>query len=245
MPSSGAPDDAAERALDDAADAERGPQRRCVISRTRHGKERMFRFVVGPGGVVVADPRATLPGRGIWLSAVGDVLETARARNGAALARAISRAVAAPVTLPPDLFVVLEAALARRVTELLGLARRAGQAVSGFEKAREWLSGDRAGMARAGLVVQASDGSAEERARFLGGAAGKVTVVTPLPAARLGQIFGRVRAVHVVLSPGRLAEALADECARLAALRASATIAGVAADAAGAQMTDSVKQAGA
>ena len=193
----------------------------------------MFRFVLAPDRRIVADAAATLPGRGIWLSARGDVLETARAQNGAVLAKAFGRAVRGPVILPPDLFVVLQAALDRRVMEFLGLARRAGQAVSGFQKAREWLVAG-----RAGLVIQAADGSPEERARFLGGYArrdegagdhatgdavdgekpGAPVVLAPLSAARLGQIFGRERAVHVAIARGRLADALAVECARLAAL---------------------------
>ena len=137
----------------------------------------------------------------MWLSASRDVLETARDKGG--LARAFARAARGPVTVPPDLPVLLEAALVRRIGELLGLARRAGQAVAGFEKAREWL---RSGRAR--LVLEASDGSEAERARFLSGNAGKVAVVAPLPAAALGRMFGRDHVVHVAVAPGRLAERL-------------------------------------
>src|SRR5690242_15603225 len=114
-----------------------GPLRRCVVTRERLPKERMIRFVVGPDQTLVPDLAATLPGRGIWLSASGDVIQTARAQGG--LGRAFARAVRGPVTVPQDLPVVLETALVRRIGESLGLARRARQAVAGFEKAREWL----------------------------------------------------------------------------------------------------------
>ena len=80
----------------------------------------------------------------------------------------------------PDLPAVLEAALVRRIGELLGLARRAGQAVAGFDKAREWL---RTGRGR--LILQASDGSAAERARFLSGAGVGRRVLDPLRPRRL------------------------------------------------------------
>jgi hypothetical protein len=109
---------------------------------------------------------------------------------------------------------VLEAALVRRIGELLGLARRAGQAVAGFDKAREWL---RSGRGR--LILQASDGSAPERARFLAGAADSVMVLDPLPAAVLGQVFGRDHVVHVAITSGRLGERLAIEAERLSGLR--------------------------
>jgi uncharacterized protein len=175
-------------------------------------KEQLIRFVVGPDKTLVPDLTATLPGRGIWLSASGDVLETARAQGG--LGRVFARAARGPVVVPSDLSGVLEAALARRIGELLGLARRAGQAVAGFDKAREWL---RAGRSR--LILQASDGSAAERARFLSGGGEGVTVVDPLTAAALGQVFGRDHVVHVAIAPGRLGERLAVEAARLRGLR--------------------------
>ncbi len=170
----------------------------------------MIRFVLGPEKALVPDLAARLPGRGIWLSAKADVLETARARG------AFTRAVRGPVFLPPDLVGELTAGLARRIGELLGLARRAGQAVAGFEKAREWV---RAGCAA--LILHASDGSAEELRRLLSGAR-ELPVSAPLPAAALGAVFGRDRAVHVAVAPGGLAAALAVELERLSGLVGSA-----------------------
>lgn len=205
--------EAAEQTIED--EAETGPLRRCIVTRERLPKEQLIRFVVGPDKTLVPDLTATLPGRGIWLSASGDVLETARAQGG--LGRVFARAARGPVVVPSDLSGVLEAALARRIGELLGLARRAGQAVAGFDKAREWL---RAGRSR--LILQASDGSAAERARFLSGGGEGVTVVDPLTAAALGQVFGRDHVVHVAITPGRLSERLAMEAGRLEGLRRKA-----------------------
>jgi predicted RNA-binding protein YlxR (DUF448 family) len=165
----------------------------------------MIRFVVGPDRSLVPDLRATLPGRGMWLSARRDVLETALAR------KAFARAARAEVLVPGDLPAMIEAALTRRVIDLLGMTRRAGHAVSGFTKAREWLVAD-----RAALIVQASDGSIEERARLVGGRA--VPVIAPLSAQVLGRIFGRDHAVHVAVSAGRLATMLKTENERLAGI---------------------------
>jgi uncharacterized protein len=193
--------------LAEADTPEVGPLRRCIVTRERLAKERMIRFVIGPDRGLVPDLAERLPGRGIWLSASRDVLETARFRG------AFARAARGPVTVPPDLLEMLQAALVRRIGEGLGLARRAGQAVAGFEKAREWL---RDGLA--GLVVQAADGSAEERGRFLSAARGTVAVHAPLSAAALGTMFGRDRAVHVVVAPGALADRIGFDCTRLAGL---------------------------
>ena len=184
----------------------------------------MIRFVVGPGRVLVPDLTATLPGRGMWLSARGDVLETAQRRG------AFARAARGAVVVPHDLCSDLQDGLLRRIGELLGLARRAGQAVAGFHKARAWL---RAG--KVGVLVEAADGSAAERARLLSGVesgsqepdrmppgdaheAKPIRVVAPLSAAALGTVFGRDHVVHVAVAPGRLAAALVIEWERLSGL---------------------------
>lgn len=192
-----------------AADAEDGPIRRCVLTGRRGPKETMLRFVLGPGGEIVPDLAHRLPGRGLWLSADRAVLEDAK------LARAFARAAGARVTVPADLAARVAAGLAQRVAELLGLARRAGQAVAGFVAAREWVAAG-----RAGLVVAARDGAAEGRRKLLARAA--VPVVTPLTAAELGAVFAREHVVHVAVAPGRLARAIAAEAGRLAGVRGEA-----------------------
>jgi predicted RNA-binding protein YlxR (DUF448 family) len=182
---------------------ETGPLRRCLVTRDQGERSEMLRFAVSPEGRVVFDVTATLPGRGLWLSARPGVLHQAIRRG------AFARGAKAPVIVPPGLADEVAAALTRRLTDLLGLARRSGAAISGFEKAREWLSAG-----GAGLVVQAADGSAEERARFVGGR--DIPVVAVLSGAALGKIFGREHTVHAVISPGRLAKMIESEARRLA-----------------------------
>jgi uncharacterized protein len=171
----------------------------------------MIRFVIGPERMVVPDLRGRLPGRGMWLSARADVLETALARG------AFARAARGTVALPPELPELLRVGLVDRIVDLLGLARRAGQAIAGFEKGREWV---RSG--RAALVVQACDGSADECDRFLSGAR-DLKVHRPLSAAALGAVFGLERAVHVAVAPGNLAAMVVSESERLAGLTAPMT----------------------
>ncbi|MFC7542817.1 hypothetical protein ACFQU2_29715 [Siccirubricoccus deserti] len=76
---------------------------------------------------------------------------------------------------------------------------------------REWLQ-----TGKAGLLVEASDGSPAERARLIGSRG--IPVVAPLPAETLGSVFGRDHAVHVAIAPGRLADAIEAEAARLAGI---------------------------
>jgi predicted RNA-binding protein YlxR (DUF448 family) len=165
----------------------------------------MLRFVVAPDASLVFDVTATLPGRGLWLSASGNVIQSA-IKSGV-----FSRAAKQRVSVPPELAQLVKSALERRVTELLGLARRGGIAICGFEKAREWLVAG-----KAGLVVQAADGSLAELARFCSGS--EVTQIRVLDGTRLGKIFGREQAVHVVIGAGKLAKMIESESYRLAAV---------------------------
>jgi len=201
---------AAHGSVDDEDD-ERGPLRRCVVTRERGRPPEMLRFVVSPDRVLTPDLAARLPGRGIWLSARGDVLETARKRG------AFARAARGPVTVPADLDTMLRDGLVRRMVDVLGLARRAGQAVFGFTKAREWVVAH-----KAGLIVRATDGSEAELGRLLSGAGHAFPVASALTGDSLGAVFGRDHVVHVAVMAGSLADRLVTEHRRYAGLTGTA-----------------------
>ncbi|MGH7159693.1 MAG: DUF448 domain-containing protein, partial [Acetobacteraceae bacterium] len=86
--------------------------RRCLLTRNIAPKGTMVRFVAGRGGMLVPDLEARLPGRGIWLSAEGDVIETARASGR--LGRTVARVTGGPVAIPDDLLLRLQEGLVRR-----------------------------------------------------------------------------------------------------------------------------------
>jgi predicted RNA-binding protein YlxR (DUF448 family) len=180
------------------------------VSRESFARETMLRFVVGPERQLVFDAGATLPGRGLWLSASADVLDMSVKRG------VFARAAKAQVLVPPDLRGLVEVALRRRILDLVGLARRSGNAIAGFEKAREWLASG-----KAGFVMQAVDGSPDERARFVGGRDIPVGVI--LTSGELGRIFGREQAVHVAIAPGGLATKMQNEVLRLAGVASGAS----------------------
>jgi uncharacterized protein len=191
----------------------KGPLRRCIVTRETGPKEAMIRFVLSPGRELVPDLAGKLPGRGMWLSARADVLERAQGRG------AFSKAARGLVIPPPDLRARIEQGLRGRIRDQVGLARRAGQAVCGFQQARDWLQ-----RGKAGLLVEAVDGSAAERQRLQGGH--DTPVVAVLTAEELGAIFGRDHAVHVALSPGRIADMIIQEAGRLAGISVNANGAG-------------------
>jgi len=182
-------------------------ERRCLVTGESGTKADLVRFVIDPGGHVVPDISERLPGRGLWLRANEDIIARAVAKG------LFGKAARRPVSAASDLARVVEAQLARQCVALLGLARRSGQATSGFEKVQAWL---RSGMA--GLLVEASDGAPDGRRKVEARALG-IPVMDVLTAAEIGEAFGRERQVHAALSRGGLAARLAREAMRLAGFR--------------------------
>lgn len=182
-------------------------ERRCLASGLSLDRDGLIRFVVDPEGVIVPDVDERLPGRGLWVSADRDAIEAVLRR------KLFAKAARQAVRVPDDLVRQLEAALARRCRELIGLARRAGQAVFGYQKVRERL------MTRTdGVLLEAIDG-AEGECRKLRSVAPQMQVVRVLSAAEIGAGIGREYIVHGVVDSGRLAERLVREASRLRGLR--------------------------
>lgn len=201
MPVAGKPD-GGETVL--AADETR---RRCIVSGEVMPREAMIRFVVGPDAVIVPDLLGKLPGRGLWVRADRSSLAAAIGRGR--FAKAARQGVTAPADLPDR----VEALLTKRCVDLIALARRAGEAVSGYEKVRAWLSDG-----RAAVLLEAADGADTGRQKLLALAPG-LPVVGSLGAAEIGRAFGRDRAVHAALAAGGLAARLRTEAVRLAGFR--------------------------
>ena len=181
--------------------------RRCLVTGVTRPADELVRFVVSPEGRVVPDVAGRLPGRGMWVQSDRAILERACKRN------LFRRAARAEVSVPADLAALVETQVLQRCLDLIGLARRANEAVFGFEKAREWLQ-----VGRAVLLIAASDGDPRARAR-LRALAAELSVIDALTADEIGRATGRERSVHGVVARGRLAGAIRGEGERLGRLR--------------------------
>ncbi len=190
-----------------APDEDAGPIRRCIVSGEKRPVEELIRFVVGPDDTVVPDLAGDLPGRGLWLSARRDVVNTASEKN------LFAKAAKRKVSVPPGLADAVEAQMVRRCMDALGLARRAGQVVAGFEKTDAWLR-----TAQRGLLVAARDGSEDGKSKLRALAPG-LAQFTVLDAGELGRALGRDHVVHAGVASGGLADRLVFEQNRLMGFR--------------------------
>ncbi len=171
-------------------------------------KSELVRFVVAPDGRIAPDVAGKLPGRGLWLTARRDIVALAVTK------RLFARATRQPVIVDDDLAERVEALLAKRCRDHIGLARRAGQAVMGFAKVEAVLA-----RGRAAALLAAADGAADGRSK-LRRLAPDLPLVEQLTSAELGVAFGREHVVHAALAPGPIARALVADAARLAGFRA-------------------------
>jgi len=172
---------------------------------------RLVRFVAGPDGVVVPDVARKLPGRGVWVGADRESVATA-AKKGL-----FSRAAKAKLIAPADLVDQVEALLARRVLDGLGLARKAGVIISGYEKVVAAL-----GTGNVAWLIEASD-SAEDGRRKILNAARKAPRPPRLLGAfnsdELGLALGGENVIHTALLAGRGIDSWTQDVERLSGFR--------------------------
>jgi hypothetical protein len=171
----------------------------------------LVRFVAGPDGGVVPDLARKLPGRGLWVAARREAVETA-ARKGL-----FARAARAPLKAAPDLADRVDALLRARLLAALGLARKAGDLTFGFEKVlAATLSG------KVAWLIEASDGSLDGRRKLLAAArrnSPPPRLLAEFTSSELGLALGAPNVIHTAFLAGRGAERWTVDVERLAGFR--------------------------
>ena len=187
-------------------------ERRDIVSGTVMPENRLLRFVADPDGQVVPDVAAKLPGRGLWV-------EVSKAAIGKAVEKKLfSRAAKAQVTAGADLAARAEKALIARMLGDLGIARRSGMLVLGFDNVLRQLDGAKPPK----VLIEAFDGAADGK-RKLYAAAHRLglncVVIETLTSAELGLALGRENVIHAAVQPGGLADRLIFDAERLSGFR--------------------------
>ena len=200
-------------------DSSNGPradarERRDIVSGKVMPDGRLIRFVASPDGLVVPDVAAKLPGRGLWVEASRDAV------NKAVEKKLFARAAKASVTADADLSARAEKALVTRMLGDLGIARRSGALVLGFDNVLRALEGPKPPK----VLIEAFDGARDGK-RKLYAAAHRMeldcVVIESLTSAELGLALGRENVIHAAIQPGGFAERLTFDAERLSGFRSS------------------------
>jgi uncharacterized protein len=176
----------------------------CIVTREVKDEAELIRFARSPDGVAVPDLARKLPGRGVWVSLDRKVLAEAVRK------KLFSRGFAAETTMPPDLPDMVSQLLRQQALSLLSLAKKAGEAVTGFTKVEEML-----GRGRAKLLFHGTDAALDGCRKLDKLAAPDVDRIVLFERRELDLAFGRPNVVHAAVAKGGLAEKLSAALRRI------------------------------
>jgi predicted RNA-binding protein YlxR (DUF448 family) len=176
----------------------------CIVTRAVKDEAELIRFVRSPDGMAVPDLARKLPGRGVWVSLDRSILAEAVKR------KSFSRGFAAETTMPPDLPDMVSAQLRQQALSLLSLAKKAGEAVTGFTKVEDLL-----GRGRAKLLFHGTDAALDGCRKLDRLAAPEVERIVLFERRELDLAFGRPNVVHAAVAKGGLAEKLSAAVRRI------------------------------
>ena len=176
-----------------------GAERFCAATGCVRPVIDMIRFVVSPDGLVVADLKRNLPGRGIWVTATRQALRTAVAR------KAFGRGFKRDVQVAPDMVEATERMLEQGALGALAMAHKAGRVAIGFAKTEQALN-----RVRVVALIHAAE-AARDGARKLDAAmrrgldldTGKIAIIDTLTSTQLDLALGRSNVIHAALLAGR------------------------------------------
>lgn len=191
--------------------AQASRERRDIVTGETMAEGKLVRFVAGPDGVVTPDLARKLPGRGVWVAATREAVETAARK------RLFARAARANLTAPADLADQVERLLQARLLAGLGLARKAGDLAVGFEQA---LAAIQAG--KAAWMVEAADGSDEGRRKLIATARRlepPPRLLLAFNSSELSLALGARNVIHTAFLAGRGAQRWTVDVERLAGFR--------------------------
>jgi len=192
-------------------EANSGPLRQCAVTRAKKPPEELIRFVAGPDGAVVPDLARHLPGRGVWVDAT--YAAVAAAVRQKTFARSLKRQVSVPADLPAR----VERLMARRLSEALSLANKAGLIVAGFAKIEALMA-----RKRAVVLIHAGDAAADGMAKLDGkfnalttGGGAPTASIRDLSGAEMSLAIGRPNVIHAAAAEGGATRRLIEEARRL------------------------------
>lgn len=162
-------------------------ERKCIVTGELLPRDALIRFVVDPEGAVTPDLAEKLPGRGAWVRADKEKVAQAIAR------RCFNRAFSADVAAGDALAMAVEDGMRRRAIAALGLARRAGFAVAGFDQVAGELKAQ-----KASLLISACDAAADGADKLARMARG-TAVIRALTSAEISSALGRDGVRHAAI----------------------------------------------
>jgi uncharacterized protein len=190
-------------------------ERTCIVTRTSGTADELIRFVAAPDGNVVPDLKRQLPGRGCWVTATRARIDEAVKKN------LFKRGLKEDVTASPDLGGLVDGLLIKSALGSLGLARKAGQIVTGSAKVEAAVRGK-----EAILILHASDAALDgvrkidqARKAVAYGGGPDIPSLAPFASLQMDLALGGTNVIHAAALAGSAGENLKKRIAALARYR--------------------------
>lgn len=172
-------------------------ERMCIVTRECRDESELIRFVRGPAGEAVPDLARKLPGRGVWVSL--NRQRVAEATRKHLFSKGFGEETRASADLPERVGGLLRKA----ALSYFSLAKKAGEAVTGFMKVEDVL-----GRGKARILVHAVEAAADGCRKLDRMAGPEVKRVSLFDLDELDLAFGRSNVIHAAVTRGGLAEKL-------------------------------------
>lgn len=168
------------------------PEHRCILTGEIRSEGDMIRLVVGPDHVLVPDVARKLPGRGLWITASAEALDSPKLEGAVRRAARDNR-----VRIPPDLRARTAQRLQAYGLNLMSLAKRCGDLVAGYEKCRARLEAE-----GAGLYITSAAMDSDSRRKLQDRMPADADVIDHWPWDGVAEALGREHVTHIILRPG-------------------------------------------
>lgn len=178
--------------------------RKCIVCGEIREKRELLRFVATPDNRIVPDLLKKLPGKGVYVSNSYKCVTQAAAKN--LFSKALKKTVKIDAGLPET----VENILHKSALDAISLARKAGEAVIGFDKVAEKL---KAGAVA--FVLEASD-AGHDGNKKIQHLATDVPVFRLYSVEELDQALNKVNTVYLAFLKGKMSEMVKEKFEKFA-----------------------------
>ena len=211
--------------------------RKCILSGKKLPSEFLIRFVVDVDGNIVPDLSERLPGRGLWLTGQYDMI--LKATSDGVFQRVARRSVNPLGERKGETLAnLIDTELAKRCLFALGMARRAGNIVVGFDQVRSALKKmsanrglDKPTYVKSAILITAKDAALDGRNKLkalsdrLGESGANIKKFVLFDSKAMGKAIGRERFMHGLVETDLARDQLHKAAKRLAVFRGDYDIA--------------------
>lgn len=190
-------------------------ERTCIMTGMRGPADKMIRFVIGPGQLLVPDLKGNLPGRGAWLVISRRVLKKAIECN------AFTRSLKQNARVNNDMLDILDHLLVKAALGSLSMARRSGTVITGaFKVNAETRIGNTA------IVLHAQEAAEDSKRKIAQAIYAAISrgyastiVATLFTSQEMSLAFGENNVIHAAVCRGLAANGFIKRAQQLIAYR--------------------------